>query len=349
MIWLMNLFQGSDSYFGLDIGTTGVRVVQLRAGGGNPALVTYGSADLPPGLSTSDSPMDQSKVADVIKQLVKDAKITTKNVVAGIPSALAFATVITTPKLNDQELAKAIKLQADQYIPTAADQVKMDWQVVGPAKDPNQMEVLLVSAPNTGVNKYMNIIDRAGLQLEALEMNAVALIRSLMPREDTAVMIVDVGSLYTDIAVVHKQAPKLVRSINVGGSTFIKAVSQSLGLAAEQAEQFTKKFGLMQDKLEGQVYKAIKPSLDLLVSELDKSEKFFASKDETVKIEKIILTGGAAALPDLPTYLANATGLPVTIANPWAHVSFPAVMQEQLNQMALEYPVAIGLAERSLV
>ncbi len=345
----MNLFKGIDTYFGLDIGTTGLRVVQLRPGGDNPVLVTYGAAELAPGLATSDSPMDQEKVAELIKQLVKDAKITTKKVVAGIPSAQAFATVITTPKLTPHELAKSIKLQADQFIPMAIDQVKLDWQMVGPAKDPNQMEVLIVAAPNTTATKYMNILEKAGLELEALEMNAVALIRSLMPKDDTAVLMVDIGSIYTDMAIVHGQAPRLVRSINIGGSTFVKSVMQSLGLELAQADQFTRKFGLTPDKLDGQVYKAVKPSLDLLISEFDKSIKFFVGKNPETKIEKVVLTGGTAALPDLPTYLANATGLPVTIANPWAHVSYPAVLQDQLSNLALEYPVAIGLAERSVL
>ena len=340
---------GNNDHFGLDIGTTEVRVVQLRQSGGNPDLVAYGSAPLPAGLAQSDSPVDQQKIAEMIKQLVKDANISTKNTVVGIPSAQAFATVITIPKLAHQELEKAIRLQADQYIPMSIDQVKLDWSVVGQGKNDNEMEVLLVAAPNSVVNKYLNIVENAGLELESLEINAIALTRSLMPKNTAAIVILDIGSVYADIAIIHENAPKLIRSINIGGATFIKAVAQSLGLEEGQAEQFTKKFGLTSDKLEGQVLKAIKPSLDSLIGDLDKSIQFFTSSNEGIKLEKIILTGGTAALPGLPAYLANAINIPVMLANPWTQVSYPAAISDQIGNMSPEYAVAIGLAENSMI
>ena len=337
----------TDKYFGLDIGNTGIRVVQVQGASGNPALVTYADAALPVGLLTSDSPIDHEKIASTLKQIVKDAKIDTLNVVAGIPSAQSFSTVITTPKLSSEELAGAMKLQADQHIPMAVDQVKMDWHVIGPGKDETEMRVLLVAAPNTVVNKYLNIVQKAGLELQALEVNALALTRSLLPPSDLAVVVLDVGSLATDIAIVHQKAPQLIRSVQVGGEIFFRAVGQDLGLDAEQAEQFTKKFGLTKTKLEGQVLKAVKPTLDILNDEIQKSVKFFAQQNPDVKLEKIVITGGTTALPELTTYIANATGLPVELGNPWVNISYPAAMQQKLLSLSLQYGVAAGLALRA--
>jgi type IV pilus assembly protein PilM/plasmid segregation protein ParM len=126
-------------------------------------------------------------------------------------------------------------------------------------------------------------------------------------------------------------------------------VAQNLGLDDVQADQFTRKFGLTQTKLEGQVFKAIKPSIDLLIGEIDKSIKFFASQYPEVKMEKIVLTGGTTALPELPTYLSTATGLAVEIANSWTKVGYPANLQNDLMQISTEYGVAVGLAERNLL
>lgn len=338
-----------DKYFALDLGNTGVRIVQLQGGSGNPGLVSFASTTLPIQVAASDSPLDHDKIAEAIKQLVKDAKIDTANVVAGIPSAQAFSAVINTPRLSEQELAKAMKLQADQYIPMAIDQVKMDWHIIGSGKTEQEMKVLLVAAPNSVVNKYLSIVQKAGLELLALEVNALALVRSLMPATNVAIMILDVGSLATDITIVHEKAPQLIRSVQVGGEVFIRAVGQNLGLDQEQATQFTKKFGLTKTKLEGQVLKAIKPSLDTLTEEIDKSVKFFSSQNSDTKLEKIVLTGGAAALPELPTYLANATGMPVEMGNPWMHISYPAELQSKLSAQSLEYSVAAGLALRNFV
>lgn len=343
----MGIFAGESKFFGLDIGTTGIRLVQLKKGGAKPQLVTFADTSLAPGVTTSDAPMDQAKVAETIKALVKAAKIDTKQVVASIPSSQAFATLITTPKLSQQELAKAITLQADQYIPMAINQVKMDWQIIGPGKTPDELQVLLVSAPNSVIEKRLQVIEQAGLELLAMEVNAIALTRSLMPLQtDMAVLVLDLASMSTDIAIAHNGAPKLLRSISVGSHTFNRAAEQSLGLDAAQAQQFVQKFGLTQTKLEGQVLKALKPSLDILMGEIDKSIKFFSTQNPGVKLEKIIVTGGASALPEFPVYLANSTGLPVEIGNPWAGVSYPAQWQDKLMSLGLHYAVAVGLALR---
>jgi type IV pilus assembly protein PilM len=345
----MALLAKKEDTFGIDIGTTGVRVVQLASHGGKPALVSYAKAALDPGLAQSDAPLDQDKVARAVADLVKTAGISTKQVVAGLSSADAFATVITTPKLSDAELAKAMKVQADQYIPMAVDQVKMDWHVLGQGKTAEEMRVLLVAAPNTAIMKLLNIIEKAGLELQSLEINALALVRSMMPPTGLSALLLDVGNTGSEITIVHQSAPYVIRAVPVGRQTLVRAVAQTLGLDDVQADQFAVKFGLTQTKLEGQVAKAMKPSLDNLMAEVDKSIKFFMNENPGTKLEKVVLTGSAASLPEFPTYVANATGLPVEIGNPWSNIAYPAAQQQALMNEVLDYGVAAGLALRNLI
>jgi type IV pilus assembly protein PilM len=345
----MGLFNKEVEYVGVDIGSGGIRLVQLKANGQKPTLITYGHVATEPGITMSDSPADIAKVGAALKQLIKDARVSAKYAVAGVPSMKVFASVISTPVLTQQELAKAIKLQADQYIPMPVKDAKLDWVVIGPGKTPREQEVLLVAAPNTVTEKYLSIFDQAGMELMALEPNAVALARAVVPSSDLAVITLDIGSVASDITIVHANMPKLLRSANIGGNTFVKAVAQELGLDEVQADQFARKFGLTKSKLEGQVYKAIKPALDQLLGEIDKSMKFFVSQYPDVKLEKIVLTGGATALPELPTNLATASGLPVEIANAWTKVAYPAQLQDTLMQISTNYGVAAGLAERDLL
>ncbi|HUC20263.1 MAG TPA: type IV pilus assembly protein PilM, partial [Candidatus Polarisedimenticolaceae bacterium] len=346
---LMGLFEQQPDYFGLDIGSGGIRLVQLKRAGSKPVLLTYGHATVPPGITTSDAPADVAKVAQAVKQLVKDAKVNTKYVVAGVPSSKVFASIITTPKLSQHDLGKAIALQADQYVPMAVKDVKLDWFVIGPGKTPQEQEVLLVAAPNAVTQKYVSLCDQAGLELIALEPNALALTRATVTPGDLAVLVLDIGSMTSDITVVQSNVPKLLRSVNIGGSTFVKAVAQNLGLDEVQADQFTRKFGLTQTKLEGQVFKSIKPSLDLLVGELEKSVKFFSSQYPDIKMEKIVLTGGTTALPELIPYLSTAMGLSVEVANAWTKVGYQAQLQETLMGLSTQYCVAVGLAERDML
>lgn len=340
----------TTDFFGLDIGTTGIRVVKVRRRGtGNPVLEAYASAPLAAGLVTSDSAIDQDKIALAIRNLLKANNITSVQAVASIAASEAFATVITTPKLNADELAKAMKLQADQYIPMAVDQVKMDWHIIDQGGTSDKMKVLLVAAPNTVVNKYLTIVEKAGLELAALEITSIAHARSLMPPSDLAVVILDLGQTNTELTIVYQGSPQLIRSINIGVQTLVRAVAQTLGLDDGQADQFINKFGLTQSKLEGQVAKAMKPSLDSLISEVDKSVKYFLGQNPGIKVEKVIATGGMVTIPEFTTFLANTTGLPVELGNPWVNISYPAGSQEDLMQQAQIYAVAAGLALRAVV
>lgn len=342
----MGLFVKDTEFIGLDIGSTAIRLIQLRRGGTHPALAAYGSVPVPGNITTSDSKMDQDKVADLIRQLVHDNHIPVKNVVMGLPASKVFATVITTPKLDHAQLTKAIRYQAEQYIPMNINQVKLDHAVIDQSPDGKNLEVLLIAAPNSVVEKYVSIAEKAGLEPLALEANAVAVARALVPPSNLAVAIVDLGSLDSDITIVWNNSPRLMRSVSVGGTTFVKSVAQNLGLDEVQAMQFTYKFGLTQSKLEGQVYKAIKPTLDNLVSELDKSVKFFVGRYPDVKLEKLVVTGAAAALPELGPYLANTMGMPVEFGNAWVNVSYPSNLQDQLMGLSSEFAGAVGLAGR---
>jgi type IV pilus assembly protein PilM len=243
-------------------------------------------------------------------------------------------------------LAKAIRFQAEQYIPMALDQVKLDWSVIDQSKDGKQLEVLLVAAANSGIDKYVGILEKAGLEPLALEANATAVARALVPPSSLAVALVDFGSLDTDVSIVWNNAPRLVRSVAVGGLTLVRSVAQNLGLDEVQATQFTYKFGLTQSKLEGQVFKAIKPTLESLVSEIEKSVKYFAGRYPEVKIEKLVVTGATSSLPELGPFLANSTGLPVEFGNAWINVSYPSGLQDKLMSLSSEYAAAVGLAGR---
>ncbi len=342
----MGLFVKEAEFFGLDIGSTAIRLVQLRRAGDHPALVAYGSVPVPLNLTSSDSKLDQDKIVELVKQVVHENRVALKNVVVGLSANKVFATVITTPKLDNAQLAKAIRYQAEQYIPMALDQVKLDWSVIDQSKDGKQLEVLLVAAPNSAIDKYVGILEKAGLEPLALEPNATAVARALIPVNNLAVVVVDFGSLDSDISIVWNNGPRLIRSVSVGSTTLVRSVAQNLGLDEVQANQFTFKFGLTQSKLEGQVFKAIKPTLDNLVSEVDKSTKYFLGRYPDVKLEKLVITGAASSLPELGPFLANSTGLPVEFGNAWTNVSYPSALQDKLMGLSVEYAAAVGLAGR---
>jgi type IV pilus assembly protein PilM len=344
----MGVLSGVKDFFGLDIGTSAIRLVQLRGGGPVKELEKYGLIPIDSKLVLSDAKTDQQKVANIIKELVGQTKVTTKNVAVGLPSQKVFSTVVDIEKLSRAELDKTIRYQADTLIPTPIDKSKIDWAYLGDSpKEPNKVEILLSSVSNDYIEQRLDVLEGIGLNVIAFEPEPLALVRAVVATDAVnPQMVIDMGMHGTDLVVSVKGGPRLMRFISTGNDSIIKAAVQNLSIDEKQAEQFVYKFGLSQDKLEGQIYNAIISTVDGLVSEIEKSIKFYQSRYQGSAIEKIIVTGGASVLPEFPLYLANKFGINVEIGNAWRNVSFPAERQNELLAVSNHFSVAAGLAER---
>lgn len=345
----MSILSGVSSFFGLDIGTTAVRVVQLRGSGATKALVRYGYAPLEGNIGMSDAKADQQKVLAIIRDLLDQAKITTKDVAVGLPSSRVFTTVVDMERLSPAELEKTLLFQADSLIPTPVSESKLDWALLGDSpKEKDKIEVLLSSVPNEFIESRLDMLESIGLNVIAFEPDSLALARALTaPESGAPVMTIDMGSKTTDIVITMNGAPRLIRSLPTGSDAIVRSASQNLNIDDKQAQQFVYKFGMGKDKLEGQIYNAILGTVDLLVNDVDKSIKFFQGRYPTVKLERIIVTGGASILPEFPLYLANKFGVNVEIGNAWRNVAFPADRQNELLAVSNHFAVAAGLGERA--
>jgi type IV pilus assembly protein PilM len=343
----MSLLSGISDFFGLDIGTTAIRLVQLQ-GNYPKTLVKYAYVPIDPKLSLSDAKGDQLKIAQIVLDLCSQAKMTTKNVVVGLPSRRIFTTLVDLDKVSAKELEKTIMFQADSLIPTPIAESKIDWAIIGDSpKEASKIEVLLSSVSNKYIEDKLDALESVGLNIIAFEPENLAILRALIsPGTTTPILVLDVGSLGTDLIVPVNDAPKLTRSIAVGTQAIIKSAAQNLNIDNDQAQQFIFKFGLDPTKLDGQLNKAIQGTLESLNSEIDKSIKFFETRYNT-KITKIIVTGGASLIPNFPNTIANTFGVDVEIGNAWHNVSFPESRQNELLAVANQFSVAVGLAGRN--
>ncbi len=345
----MSILSGVSSFFGLDIGTTGIRVVELRGSGPTRSLVKYAYVPIDVKLAQSDSKSDQQKLAQVLSNLITEAKLSTKNVAVGLPSSRVFTTVIDFDRIPQNELGKALLYQADSLIPTPPAESKIDWAVIGDSpKDKTKLEILLSSVANTFVESRLDMIESIGLNVVAFEPDSLALARELVPAGTVAPqLLIDIGQLSSDIIITMQDAPRLTRSIPTGAEAIVRSAMQNLNIDEKQARQFVYKFGVSKDKLEGQVFQAIIGTVDLLVSEIDKTIKFFQTRYPEQPIERMIVTGGASTIPEFPLYLANKFGVNVEIGNAWRNVAFASDRQNELLAVSNQFGVAVGLAERN--
>lgn len=346
---MSSLLSGSNDFFSLDIGSTAVRLVELRGGGNGPkTLVKYAYVPLEGTIALSESKADQEKLAQTISQLIKQASVSTKNVAVGIPSSRVFTTVADVERLPENELAKAIRYQADALIPTPMSESKVDWALIGDSpSDKTKQEIILSSVPNKFVENRLDILESIGLNVIAFEPDNLAMARALASPDAGAQLLLDVGRRATDLVVLMNGIPHLTRSIPTGVEAIVRAATQNLNIDEKQAEQFVFKFGLSKDKLEGQVFQAINSTVDLLTTEIEKSIKFFETRYVGSKIDRIIVTGGASVMPEFPLYLANKFSVNVEIGNAWRNVSFSRDRQNELAAISNQFGVAVGLAERT--
>jgi type IV pilus assembly protein PilM len=345
----VGLLSGASTFFGLDIGSSALRAVELHGAGSQKALYKYAYMPIDSRIALSDSKNDQQRLTQAIVELIEQARFSTKNVAVNIPSSRVFTTVADIDRLSTHELEKSIRYQADALIPTPLNESKIDWAVLGDSPiDKTKNEILLTSVSNEFIERRLDVVEDAGLNVIAFEPDSLALARALAPSDAVgAYMILDVGQKNTDIVTVYGGLPRLTRSIPTGLEAIMRAAMQNLNIDEKQANQFVMKFGLSKDKLEGQVYQAIINTVELLTSEIEKSIKFFQSRYANASFDRIVVTGGGSVLPEFPLFLANKFVLNVEIGNAWRNVLFGAERQNELLAISNQFGVAVGLAERN--
>ena len=200
---------------------------------------------------------------------------------------------------------------------------------------------------NEFTESRLDLLKSIGLNVVAFEPDNLALARALVqPGSLLPQMVLDIGNATTDLVITMKDAPRLTRSIPTGSDAIVRAAMQNLNVDQKQAEQVVYKFGVDKTKLEGQVYDAVIATVDILVTEIDKSIKFFQTRYTDVKLDRIIMTGAASVLPEFPLYVANKFGINVEIGNSWRNVSFAASRENELINVSNYFGVAAGLAEQ---
>ncbi|MBO7132323.1 pilus assembly protein PilM [Candidatus Saccharibacteria bacterium] len=346
----MNLLHGVGDFFSLDIGTNAMRIVQLSGGSQHGwTLQKYAYVPIDPKLTQDSSEIGKKRLGEAILGAVTQAGIKTKNIAVGLPASKTFTSIVETDTLPDKELRKSFKYEIDKYVPMAMSDAKADYIILGPSpNDPARTEVLVSSVAKEYAESTMEIIEKTGLNIIAMEPEPLTMARSLaIPGAIDGTLVVDFGEKSTDLVVIYKNQPRLVRSIPGGFGVLVKAVAGGLDVREDQSRQFILKFGLDENQIEGQVFRTLNTHLDNFASELAKSVRFFQTKYLGGKIGGIVLSGYAGMVPLFAEYIEAKTNVPTMKGNPWQLVRTTPEQQQALMSVASEFAVAIGLSERS--
>jgi len=343
----MSLFFASESCLGIDIGSSSIKIVEIKKEGGKIKLLTYGFSENLDDLDRADP----KKIAAIINKICREANTGSRQAVSALPTFSVFSSIINLSGVNKKDLASAINWEAKKVIPLPLEEMILDWKKIDSldqAGPKGGIKILLTGAPRTLVKKYIEIFKSAQINLLNLETETFALIRSLLGGDKATVMIVEIGAKTTSFNVVDQNIPILNRSIDIGGWTISKALSSNLNIGLERAEQFKYDLGISSlESADNSIPKTIAESVAPIVNEIKYALNLYQNKSNK-KVDKIILTGGSALLVNFTNYLSKILDINVVAGNPWAKVSYPLDLEPLLKEIAPRMAIAIGLALREM-
>lgn len=342
-------------FLGIDIGTSYIKLAQISKLGHRKKLENYGVL---PAAVLYEKPfrtfekstllLSNQEIATAIKAIMEEAEIKTKQVIFSIPDFATFFTNFELPPMTKEELPQAVKYEARQHIPLPLAEVTLDWQIIEsrPLDEKKiSFKILLAAVPNEVINQYQEIARISQLELIALEAEVFSLIRSLVRENEKRPMaILDIGSQSTTCSIVAQKVLKMSHSFNISGNEFTKVISKGLSIDYSEAEKLEKECGLKGRK---EVKEILLPLIDVILRETEVIFNSFYQKAGG-EIQKIILAGGWALLPGLKEYFADNLKIEIEIANPFADIFYPPILERTLAEMGPSFAIAVGASLRGL-
>lgn len=339
---------------GLDLGNSHFTATELTEDKSKVVLRRFGMYEKQELNLYSNDPSDLKTYSDSLRHFISDTGFTTSDIVVSLPEAEVFTRVISVPNMEKKDLESSIKFEAEQYIPLPMDQVNFAFQILdSDISDKNKMEVLLVAAKNQVLNKYVDVVKKAGLSVKGIEPETLAIQRVLAsnPNNPNATVLVNITSTSTLIIISYRGAVRFTRSVAIGGDSLTKAVAQELNIDHHQAEEYKKAYGMDSTQVDGKVYNAIKPVFDKILAEVNRSKIFYTTHNPNVNMNKVIISGGTALMPGLLFYIANNMDLEAELANPWRNIQLSSSIEDKKDYLLQQGPLfvtPVGLALKEI-
>jgi len=342
---MTKLFHKDKPIVGLDISQTGIKVMAIDA---QKWLVTgYGSIDLDPVKIQKSLEDGDEYLADNLRGLLADKIVGTlpsTQVVVGVPSNRTFSRTFSLPAKAEKDLADAVEVEVDQYIPIPLSSLYVDYEVIERNKE--QVTAVMSAVPKTLVDNVLAAIIKAELDPVMVEpgINAAARLLEATEEGHLATLIVDIGPASTDIAVLDQSAIRVSGGLGVGGNTFTIDIAKKLNITLENAHQLKVLNGINAGPRQKQIVNALTPSLERILSEVRKVIRYYSERvTEGHKIEQVLIVGSGSNVPGIGDYFTNELIMPARTASPWQRLNFGSLPQPH-KQFRPRYITVAGLA-----
>ncbi|MGE4554666.1 MAG: type IV pilus assembly protein PilM [Candidatus Paceibacterota bacterium] len=351
---IFKIFQ--NSYLGIDIGSTSIKIVEISKRvkrlemTGYGVLEKYGHLErINDAVQTPSLKLLEETTALLIRDLLKRSKIKTQEALMSLPNFLAFTTAVEFPYMPLKDLQKAIKFQAEQYIPMPLKEVTLDWQVL--EETPQKIQVLLIAVPSENIQRYIKTAELAKLTLKSLELEATAVCRLFGLKEKNPVLIIDIGGRVSSLMIMDGGVLRSLIYVEVGGGEFTQIISNALSINPLRAEQLKKAYGFNLNFQEGiDLLRVINPLLERISKEGEKMINGYYLKSKK-KIEKIFLIGGGSNMIGIDNYFSQRLGVPAKIIDPFSLelISYPSDLAPVIKEIGPILTVACALGAKPLM
>ena len=354
-----------NSALGIDIGSSAIKVVEIKKKEGRAMLLTYGMIGLGPYAEldvgrVTNLPVE--KTIEALNETLKQSGVTTNSGALAMPvqSSLIF-TIEIPPNVKKSEMASIVATEARRYIPVPITEVSLDWFLL-PKKETTfleansgevaslpaeKTEVLVVAIQNDAISKYRSIVDGCKLETEFFEIEVFSSIRSNFEHELSLVLLIDFGASRTKLSIVEFGTIKSFHIISRGAADITDSISKSLSISFLEAEKMKKEFGLYGNPNEKSLADIIKVHTDYIFSETNNVLLGYEKKYNRT-ISKVILTGGGSLLKGLKEVAENNFKAEVEVGHPFSKIGSPAFLDKVLEETGPLFSIAIGLALRKL-
>ncbi|CAN5120215.1 type IV pilus assembly protein PilM [soil metagenome] len=340
-------FFQSKPLFGLDIGKGSLKIVQLQLEDTNrPKLVAYGSTTFDHSAIEDGVITDPAAIAKAAQTLFKDGligDITSRRIALTIPSYRTFTRSLKLPLLKPKELAEAVRLEAEQYIPLSLDELYLDYTTISTSDD--GVEVLVVAVPKGIVDSYLELGTVMGLETMLIEstMSANGRLFGHDKQSDVASVIIDFGTLSADVSI-YDHGIVTTGTVEGGGQIFTQAIEKALNVSNAEANIIKTKYGLGKSRRQDEIHTALEPILHKIVTEIKRLQRYHHERYGSGRqIQQVVALGGGANMPGLSDYFTNNLRIAVRAIDPWQCVDMNNLQPPSAQDRSM-YTSAIGAA-----
>lgn len=358
-----SFFKKETSVLGIDIGSSSIKVVQIKKKRGKAVLETYGELSLGPygGVEVGRAvALTPDKQVEAIRDVLREAKTTTLNCGTALPLTSSLITFITIPQVPEKQIKDVVSIEARKYIPVPLDEVFLDYSIIPKeetfsdateedkaAAAKSGMDILVVAIHNENLGQYQALMAGGALNPAFYEIEIFSAIRSVADRGLSTSMIIDMGARATKLYVVEKGILRASHIINKGSQDITLGISKALSVSPEEAETLKRTKGLKGGPEYKELTEIITINLDYIFYEANATLLNYQKKYQK-NVSRVILTGGGVLLKGFTDLAKVSFQTDVTYADPFGKLETPAFLAEEFATAGPEFAVAIGAALRAL-